>query len=109
MWQDNNDKIMDILDNIEASNKKYFPVVCSICRKRDGHLYFHKNREEDELGSMWVWCSACYHFAHVMCRLPKWWENLEEVDKKNLTSYPNYLKKNKTNIDEWVNKLIASN
>ena len=39
MWQDNNDKIMDILDNIEASKIKYFPVVCPICTKKDVHLY----------------------------------------------------------------------
>ena len=109
MWQDNNNKIIDILDNLEISNKECFPVVCPICKKKGGHLYFHRNREMDERGSMWAWCSACCHFTHVMCRLPKWWENLEEVNVEKLTSYPNYLEENKINIDAWINKLISLN
>ena len=100
---------MDILDNFETSDKEGFPVVCPVCRKKDGHIYFHRHRAEGERGSMWVWCSACCHFAHVLCRLPKWWRNLEEVTFEELTSYPDYLEKNKIGIDEWVNKLISNN
>lgn len=109
MWQDNDDKIMDILDNIEMKNKECFPVACSICGKKEGHLYFHRYKEDDERGSMWTWCSACYHSAHTTYRLPKWWENLEEVNFGKLTNYPDYLEKNKMCIDEWINKLIFSN
>ena len=109
MWKDNNDKIMDILNNIETQNRECFPVLCPICGKKDGHLYFHRNSEGDERGSMWAWCSTCYHFAHVLYRLPKWWKNLEEINFENLTSYPNYLDENKFFIDEWVNKLIFLN
>lgn len=109
MWQDNNDKILDILDIIETNNKECFPVVCPICRRRDGHLYFHRYMEGDERGGMWTWCSACYHSAHTMYRLLKWWKNLDEVHFERLTNYPNYLEDNKISIDEWVNKLMCLN
>lgn len=78
MWKDNDDKITDILDNIETLDRHDFPVACSICGEKEGHLYFHRKVEGDEKGGMWVWCSSC-------C--------------------PDYLEKNKLCIDEWVNKL----
>ena len=107
MWKDNDDKIMGILDSIETQNKGCFPVVCPICGEKDGHLYFHRNRDGDEKGSMWVWCGTCYHFAHALCRLPKWWKNLDKINFEELTSYPNHLEENKFCIDEWINKLNA--
>ena len=58
---------------------------------------------------MWVWCSACYHTAHAVYRLPKWWKNSEKISVEELTSLPDYLEKNKDCIDEWVNKLIFLN
>ena len=73
---------MDILDNIETENKGYFPVACPICGKIEGHLYFHRNMEGDERGSMWAWCSA---------------------------SYPNYLEENKVCIDQWINEILFAN
>lgn len=51
MWQDNNDKILDILDAIDKKNKECFPVVCPICGRREGHLYFHRYKEGGERGS----------------------------------------------------------
>lgn len=109
MWRDNDEQIMDILDNVETKNKECFPVVCPICGKKDGHIYFHRNKEGDERGSMWAWCSACYHNAHAIYRLPKWWKNLEEISIEKLASYPDYLEKNKSCIDEWVNRLVFLN
>ena len=53
MWKDNDDKIMDILENIETLNRQDFPVVCPICGGKEGHLYFCKNVEGDEKGGMW--------------------------------------------------------
>ena len=35
MWKDNDDKIMDILENIETLNRQDFPVVCPICGGKD--------------------------------------------------------------------------
>ena len=46
---------MDILDNIETVNKGCFTVVCPICGKKEGHLYFHRNMEGSERGNMWAW------------------------------------------------------
>ena len=36
MWKDDNDRIMNILDNIEKKDKERFPIICPICGKRDG-------------------------------------------------------------------------
>ena len=105
MWKDNDDKIMDILENIETLNRQDFPVVCPICGKKEGHLYFYRNVKEDEKGSMWAWCSSCCHFTHALYRLPKWWKNLDEIKLENLAGCPDYLEENKLCIDEWVNKL----
>ena len=108
MWKDNDDKIMDILENIETLNRQDFPVVCPICGEKEGHLYFHRNVEEDEKGGMWAWCSSCCHFAHALYRLPKWWKNLDKIKLENLAGCPDYLEENKLCIDEWVNKLGRS-
>lgn len=106
MWKDDDDRIMNILDNIEKKDKERFPIICPICGKREGHLYFHRNRTDDVRGGMWTWCSACCHSAHVTFRLPEWWENLEQIDFEKISSYPDYLEENKRDIDEWINKLI---
>ena len=105
MWKDNDDKIMDILENIETLNRQDFPVVCPICGGKEGHLYFCKKVEGDEKGGMWAWCSSCRHFAHTLYRLPKWWKNLDKIKAENLAGCPGYLEENKLCIDEWVNKL----
>lgn len=104
MWKDD-DKIMNMLDNIEVKENKQFPVLCPICGKKEGHLYFH--RYENEIaGGMWTWCSACKHSTHSRFRLPDWWKNLETIDCQKLASLPDYLEKNKDDIDDWVNKLL---
>lgn len=105
MWQDDDDKIMNILDNIEPEEKKQFPVFCPICGKREGHLYFHRYKNE-VAGGMWIWCSACKHSMHSRFRLPDWWINLETIDFQELASHPDYLEKNKSSIDNWINKLL---
>lgn len=106
MWLDDDDRIVDILNNIEPSDKECFPVVCPVCGKRQGHLYFHRYKEGNERGGMWVWCSACHHSEHATYRVPKWWKNLESISFEKLAAIPLYLEKNKADIDEWVNRLI---
>lgn len=79
---------------------------CPICGKKEGHVFFYRNIESEERGSMWTWCSACHHSAHALYKLPEWWKNLDKIDIEKLTSHPNYLDKYKNSIDEWVNKLL---
>lgn len=105
MWKDDDDKIINILDSIEGEEKEQFPVLCPICGKREGHLYFHRYNNES-VGGMWAWCSACRHSMHTRFKLPEWWENLEIINFQELTSYPDYLERNKGVIDEWMNKLM---
>ncbi len=106
MWQDDNDKIMEILDNIELNSKVQFPVKCPICGKNNGHLYFHRYKNDNVKGGMWVWCSACRHSAHTMFKIPEWWQNLNDINFEELTALPECLEKNKKLIDEWINKLL---
>lgn len=107
MWKDNNDKIMNILDNIVSPNLAYFPVICPICGEKEAHIYFHKYIDEVR-GGMWVWCSSCKHSAHTMFKIPTWWSNLNTIKFEELTSYPDLLEKNKKVIDRWINGLLYS-
>lgn len=106
MWKDDDDKIMDLVDNLDKKKKERFPLICPICRKREGHLYFHRNKVNENKGSLWTWCSACHHSAHAEFLIPEWWENLAQLDIGKLASYPDYLEEHKSNIDEWINHLI---
>ena len=106
MWIDNDDRIMEILDYIEKPSKECFPVTFPICGKREGHLYFHRSMQGNARGGMWTWCSACRHSAHATYRVPKFWENLKDINFAILASHPDYLEEKKNCIDEWNNKLI---
>lgn len=108
MWQDGDDRIMDILDIIELDNEQSVPVVCPICGKKEGHFYLSRYKEGEVYGGMWVWCSACHHSAHARYRLPEWWKNAKEICFEELTAHPYYLEENKNCIDEWVNRLLLN-
>lgn len=108
MWRENDDKILKILDDLYAKNE-CFPVNCPICGRKDGHIYLHKHNESRQRGGLWLWCSACHHTSHSSYRLPLWWENLKVLDTAKLVGFPDYLEKNKNDIDKWVNKLKINN
>ena len=105
MWYDEDDRIMKILENLDMEKPECFPVICPICGKKEGHIFFYRH-EEGERGGMWTWCSACRHRAHSLMRLPKWWVNLKGLDEKKFINYPEYLEENKRKIDCWVNELM---
>ena len=109
MWIDDNDKIIDILKEEIIKSKEYFPVICPVCKRKQGHLYAHRYKEGEDRGGEWVWCSACHSYAHFSARLPKWWKNLELIEFSKLAAVPDYLEENKTCIDEWINSLISAN
>lgn len=107
MWKDDDEQIMEILSNIEVKSKVRFPVICPVCGKREGHIFFNRDKKNSERGGMWVWCSVCHHSVHATFRIPEWWSNLELINIDKLTSYPDYLEENKACIDKWVNKLFV--
>lgn len=109
MWRDDDDRIMDILDIDIMGSKEYFPVICPVCGKREGHLYAHRFKEGEDRGGEWAWCSACHHSVHVSARLPKWWKNPDMIDFERLAAIPDYLEENKIYIDEWINGLLSVN
>ena len=105
MWSEDNDKILEILNCIYTS-EAVFPVICPVCGKRDGHIYMHEYAGSGR-GGLWLWCSVCHHSSHSSYRIPFWWKNLEIIDESRLVSNPDYLERNKTDIDNWVNALKA--
>lgn len=107
MWKDDNDKIMDILDDIELQKIKKFPTICPICREKQAHLYFHRYDENTNKGGIWIWCSNCRHSVHALFQVPEYWKNFDEIKLKELTNYPDYLEKKKSDIDSWNNKLLS--
>lgn len=109
MWKDDDNKIMNILDSVEMVEKDQFPVICPICKERDGHLYYHRYKDNEDIGGVWTWCSACKHSAHARFKIPEWWNNIEIIDFQELASHPDYLEKNKFVIDEWINILLSKN
>lgn len=106
MWNDANDKIMDILNYFNATRGK-FPAVCPICKKDDGHIFFYTYRNNG-ISSAWVWCSSCRYSAHFTYRTPSIWKNMLNIDSGRLASAPDYLEEIKHSIDDWVNTIIES-
>jgi len=103
MWNDSNYEIMNVLDNIENT---CFPTECPVCKRRAGHIFFYRHREDYQRGGVWIWCSECHNSSHASCKIPKWWNNPDFIRLDRLTSLPDYLEENKICIDEWVNMLI---
>lgn len=103
MWNEGNDTIMIILDNIENT---CFPAECPVCQKKTGHIFFYRNRER--YGGMWVWCSNCRNSSHTSGLVPEWWINPDFIDKTKLTAFPEILETDKLRIDKWVNMLTNS-
>ena len=69
MWDDSNDKIMEILDELE-SKECVFPVYCPVCGEKEGHLCIH--RYDERHGGIWIWCSNCCAYSHMSGIIPDW-------------------------------------
>lgn len=65
-----------------------------------------KYADDNDKGGMRVWCSSCNHNAYTMFRIAKWWVNLNLIKFEKLSSYPDFLEKNKKKIDHWINELL---
>lgn len=101
MWNDQDDKILDIIDSL--IQKDTFPCECPICKERDAHVYMHG--EKNKIGSAWVWCGTCKNYSHFSYRLPSYWKNIEEISLDNLYHSPDNLNKIKDVIDAHINNL----
>ena len=106
MWKSSDERIMDIIDKTGPGNEECFPVMCPICRKKDGHLFFYKPNPRETRGGVWTWCSACHNSMHASCRIPEWWRNPPDIIFDNLAAIPDYLESNKIYIDQWINGLL---
>ena len=105
MWNDSNDKIMEIMDRLESRDSA-FPVQCPICGEQAGHLYIH--RFDERHGGIWIWCSNCHAYSHMSGIIPDWWQNMSGIEEDKLEAEPQYLDENNSAIDEWVNNLLKN-
>ena len=106
MWDDSNDKIMEILDELE-SKECVFPVYCPVCGEKGGHLCIH--RYDGRHGGIWIWCSKCCSCSHLSGIIPDWWKNLPGIEEDKLEADPQYLDERNNVIDDWINGLLKSN
>lgn len=104
MWK-NDDRMMDTLKYVIYDIKKKFPMICPVCKKKSGHMYFHRYGKRNN-GGIWIWCSECKCFTHAFVRIPDWWENSEYISLEKLENYPDYLENEKELIDQWVSERI---
>lgn len=105
MWI-NNDKIIEIYENLGNDNKK-FPCECTNCYHKSAHIYMHDHG--DKHCGVWVWCSQCGAYSHVSSITPAWWQNPSFIEANELNSVPENLEKQSVEIDNWVNGLLACN
>ena len=103
MWNDGNDRIMEIMNRLDDS-ESVFPVQCPVCGEKAGHIFMHRYNERR--GGIWIWCSACRSFSHMSGILPDWWENMHGIEKSRLEAVPRYPDERNNDIDEWVNTLL---
>lgn len=104
-WDDSEDKIMDIVENIEDSEDLQIPIRCPICNTFNAHIYMY--RWENGRGTVWTWCSSCKSCAHWSeVKLPNWWENADFIDIPELTSHPVFLELKADMIDNHLRKLL---
>lgn len=104
-WDDSNDKIMDIIDELKSSNIQ-IPLKCPICGCNSGHVYMH--RWEGDRGTIWAWCSSCKACMHGRFKLPKWWSNSEDINVSELTAHPIFLEPKAKLIDQHIKKLLTN-
>ncbi len=109
MWNDADDKILDVVDCYEKREETKVPFLCPICNNVQAHIYMHRWKEESQKGGLWIWCSNCQAFAHTTYNLPQWWVNCEDIDFEQLTAVPGYLEMNKKIVDEHASKMLKNN
>lgn len=102
MWNDDNDKIMELLKKYIAKDAAIFPMMCPVCEEKHGHIYMHRWKEGVDRGASWAWCSSCRVCSHCTISIPKWWENNEKIKVEYLAAHPDYLEKMKEMIDKHV-------
>jgi len=106
MWNDDNDKILEVLDLIDKDI--IFPTKCPICEKTNAHLYMYRWKNSEK-GTAWVWCSECKATAHERINLPKWWENDIIFDENLLGIHPYMLEESNIFVDAYINILKQGN
>lgn len=99
MWKDSHKLLMGFNTDL----KDRYPVLCPECGMNSLHKFFYRFDEEDENGSVWIWCSACQSYVHANSVLPEGWVNPVFIDAEQLYSVPDYLEENKEDIDLFIN------
>ncbi len=109
MWNNRNDKIYKLYTDFINNELKIFPAECPICSEKSAHIYLHRWPDGKDKGALWTWCSECKEYSHYTVKIPKQWENYEDILFGKLNHEPNYLEENKEIIDSYINELVARN
>lgn len=105
-WNDEDDRLDEILKDILISGIKQYPLRCPICEKNSLNLYFLR-RGTRKNGGVWVWCSNCHSFTHGTVPIPMWWQNCVEIDAEKLTSLPLYQEENCKKIEKHIKNILG--
>lgn len=107
-WNNDNNIYKSYISSTN-NDVKNFSFICSVCGRKDLHIFFHRWRKNDLKGSGWIWFSYCKSFDHGRFTLPNHWENFEKINPENLKYEPNYLEEIKNCIDEYIYKFKSDN
>lgn len=88
----------------EAINKK-IRIGANCCSDPEIHIYCHRFTDRD--GSAWGWCSRCGSYSHLFLRLPIEWKNLDSIQTQNLVARPDYLEREKDQIDKHLDDYLV--
>lgn len=77
-WDDSEEAIMDIFEEIEDSKETQIPAKCPICHTYNAHIYMHR------------------------------WENADFIDISELTSHPVFLESKAEMVDRHLRKLLEN-
>lgn len=101
----NDDKLFDLYESVLSRDLNEFPCRCPVCNEKSAHVYFHRYKNTENKGGLWIWCSECRSYVHSSGQAPDWWYNCNDIEFSCLTSEPDYLEDNKGLIDEWIESL----
>jgi hypothetical protein len=71
-------------------------VACPSCRRADLRWFYLRHASTTpslKRGGFWIWCPNCARFMHTSGSGPEWWQDVPEVDARDLTPEPAWLQR----------------
>ena len=106
MWNDNNDKILEIYDQLINGELQKLPSPCPVCGDKEAHVHLQLMNSQKHKGTVWAWCSSCGSCSHGTVQIPEWWVNNPGIEVSKLNAHPDYLENNKSLVDEHMTAVL---